>query len=1211
MRGNRLSIRLRAALEIFTVVLFATSSWVAAQETVLHSFGNGTDGQLPQAGLIFNPAGNLYGTTSGGGSGCNPNGCGTVFELTPATGGGWTEQVLYSFCSQPNCTDGSTPVAGLILDAAGNLYGTTLYGGSTDCPAGCGTVFELSPTGSGGWTETVLHSFTNNGADGYGSSAGLIFDPAGNLYGTTRGGGSGCNPNGCGTVFELTPATGGGWTEHVLYSFCSQPNCTDGSTPVAGLILDAVGNLYGTTFYGGTQYDGTVFELSPGKGGGWTETVLYNFCSQTNCPDGSNPSAGLTFDAVGNLYGTTVTGGDSGVPCGNFDCGTVFELTPATGGGWTEQVLYSFGAYPDGGQPSASLILDAAGNLYGTTFYGGTSDICGGGCGTVFELAPAGGAGWTEKVLYNFNWNGNGTDAANPSAGLIFDAAGNLYGTTYAGGNLNQCSGSGCGTVFELGKLVSTSTALTTSPNPSNLGQSVTMTATVTVENGSLPTGTVVFQSNGVNIGSAPLNNSGIAVLTYGGLPVGTDSLVAMYQGSTTLGGSTSNTVSQVVMPASSMTSVTSAPNPSISGQEVTITATVSPSGPPTPTGTVGFTSNGTPISGCTAVTLSSQTAVCMTSTLAVGTDTIVATYSGDSNYVGSSGTLSQIVKVATTTALTTAPNPSNVGQAVTMTAAVTAQNGSLPTGTVVLESDGVQIGSASLNNSGIAVLNYSGLSAGTDALTATYQGSATLAGSTSNTVSQVVRPVGSTTSVTGSPNPSTFGEEVTITATVGPSGPPAPAGTVGFTSNGTPISGCTAVTLSSQTAVCTTSTLAVGTDMIVATYSGDGNYTGSSGMLSQIVNPVPSAVQFVTLTPCRVVDTRKANGTFGGPAIGGNSSRRFPLSLSGNPCSIPSSAIAYSLNVTVLPQTTLGYLTIWPSGEGQPIVSTMNSPDGRIKANAAIVPAGMPSGSVSVYVTNTTNVLLDIDGYFVTPTQGSLQFYTLTPCRIVDTRNNQDGGTLLAGMERDYTIAGQCGIPSDAAAYSFNVTVLPAAGGLDYLTVWPKGESRPTVSTLNDKTGTVVANAAIVPAGSESATAFYAHSNNTNLLLDVDGYFAAPGAGGLSLYALTPCRVLDTRQKGGSFMGEKTVNVEGSVCGPPSSAEAYIFNATVVPPGRMPYLTLWPDGEGQPVVSTLNAFDGFITSNMAIVPTSNGFIDAYADGMTQLILDISGYFAP
>ncbi|MGO9305606.1 MAG: choice-of-anchor tandem repeat GloVer-containing protein [Candidatus Korobacteraceae bacterium] len=370
-----------------------------------------------------------------------------------------------------------------------------------------------------------------------------------------------------------------------------------------------------------------------------------------------------------------------------------------------------------------------------------------------------------------------------------------------------------------------------------------------------------------------------------------------------------------------------------------------------------------------------------------------------------------------------------------------------------------------------------------------------------------------------------------------------------------------------------------------------------------------PTPLQFIPVAPCRVVDTRQATGEFGGPPIQGNTSRSFPIPQN-TTCNIPSSAAAYSLNVTVVPYTTLGYLTIWPTGESQPVVSTMNSTDGRIKANAAVVPAGGNGGAVSVYVTDTTNVILDIDGYFTTPGSGTYQFYPLTPCRIVDTRNG-DGGMLQAGVERDYTIPPNCAVPSSATAYSFNVTVLPAAGGLDYLTVWPKGETQPVVSTLNDNTGTVVANAAIVPAGSENATAFYAHSNSTNLLVDVDGYFAAPGTGGLSLYPVAPCRVLDTRQSGGSFVGEKIVNVVGSTCAPPANAAAYIFNATVVPPGPMLFLTLWPDGEQQPTVSTLNAEDGFITSNMAIVPTNNGSIDAYAYALTQLILDISSYFAP
>ena len=370
-----------------------------------------------------------------------------------------------------------------------------------------------------------------------------------------------------------------------------------------------------------------------------------------------------------------------------------------------------------------------------------------------------------------------------------------------------------------------------------------------------------------------------------------------------------------------------------------------------------------------------------------------------------------------------------------------------------------------------------------------------------------------------------------------------------------------------------------------------------------------PSPAQFVAATPCRLVDTRNT----GGPIQGGMY-RTFPVPQLGG-CNIPAIATAYSLNVTVVPEGPLGYLTIWPAGATQPYVSTMNSPDGRTKANAAIVPAGA-NGAVNVYVTNTSNVILDIDGYFEAPTSQTYQFYTLPPCRIVDTRSG-NGGTLQAGQERDYTIPGNCGVPTTATAYSFNVTVIPAPGGLDYLTLWPKGENKPYVSTLNDYTGTVVANAAIVPAGTENATAFYPHDNNTDLLVDVNGYFAPAGTGGLSLYPLAPCRVLDTRTVGtgqpfqGVYNSPGGVDVLTSTCAPPIASKGFVFNATVVPSGQMPYLTLWPHGLTQPLVSTLNAYDGVITSNMAIVPTNDGSIDAYAQGLTQLILDISGYFAP
>jgi len=368
--------------------------------------------------------------------------------------------------------------------------------------------------------------------------------------------------------------------------------------------------------------------------------------------------------------------------------------------------------------------------------------------------------------------------------------------------------------------------------------------------------------------------------------------------------------------------------------------------------------------------------------------------------------------------------------------------------------------------------------------------------------------------------------------------------------------------------------------------------------------------IQFTPVTPCRLVDTRQTKDP-----IQGGTSQSYTLPQLGG-CNIPSSAAAYSLNVTVVPITTLGYLTIWPTGEAQPVVSTMNSPDGRVKANAAIVPAGT-NGAVSVYVTDTTNVILDIDGYFEPAGSGTYQFYPLTPCRLVDTRGTDGdlgGPRLAAQAQRSFPLLESSCIPAglNPLAYSLNFTVVPNPSGqqLGYLSVWPTGETQPVVSTLNNPTATVVANGAIVPAGTGGAVDVYAY-NTTDLLIDINGYFAAPGTGGFSMYPVAPCRVLDTRHSGGSFQGEKTVNVEGSACAPPANAAAYIFNATVVPPAPMLYLTLWPDGEKQPTVSTLNAADGFITSNMAIVPTTNGSIDAYAYALTQLILDISGYFAP
>ncbi len=367
------------------------------------------------------------------------------------------------------------------------------------------------------------------------------------------------------------------------------------------------------------------------------------------------------------------------------------------------------------------------------------------------------------------------------------------------------------------------------------------------------------------------------------------------------------------------------------------------------------------------------------------------------------------------------------------------------------------------------------------------------------------------------------------------------------------------------------------------------------------------TALEFVPITPCRVVDTRGPNGAFGGPFMSGNTQRDFALPQSPS-CNIPSNAAAYSLNVTVVPLThSLNYLTIWPTGVTQPVVSTMNSYDGRVKANAAIVPAGSSNGSVSVYVTDNTQVILDLNGYFIPATSSTLAFYPLTPCRVADTRNGQP---LQAGVPQDFHVTGTCSIPSSAQAYSLNFTAVPVNGQpLGYLTVWPKGQSQPNTSTLNAPTGAVTANAAIVQSGTSGEISAFAY-NQTDLIIDVNGYFAAPGsAGQLALYTLTPCRVLDTRPQ--AFQGSLTVKLVTSSCSVPPGAGAYVLNATAVPQGPLGYLTLWPDGQTQPVVSTLNAYDGAVTSNMAIVPTVNGSIDAYNSDNANLILDISSYLAP
>jgi len=373
---------------------------------------------------------------------------------------------------------------------------------------------------------------------------------------------------------------------------------------------------------------------------------------------------------------------------------------------------------------------------------------------------------------------------------------------------------------------------------------------------------------------------------------------------------------------------------------------------------------------------------------------------------------------------------------------------------------------------------------------------------------------------------------------------------------------------------------------------------------------PVP--LQFIPVTPCRVVDTRGPAGPFGGPELGAGTAVEFDLPQ--GVCNIPANAMAYSLNATVVPNGSLNYLTLWPSGTAQPNASTLNSLDGRVKANAAFTQAGI-NGGVDVFVSDASQVILDIDGYFMPAgTPSALSFYPVTPCRAVDTRGAADplGGPFISGgSSRDFPIlSSDCSLPANAQAYSFNVTAIPH-NTLNYLTAWPSDQTQPVVSTLNAPTGAITANAAVVPAASDGDISVYV-SDDADVVLDVNGYFAAPDTNGLSLYTGPPCRILDTRTNGGPIDGAVAITgIEDTGCAPPSTPQAFVMNATVVPVGTLGYLTLWPDGEDQPFVSTLNAYDGSITSNLAIVPTTNGVIDAFATDPTQLILDLSGYFAP
>jgi len=371
----------------------------------------GPDGADPRARLTMDAEGNFYGTTRVGGK----YGYGTVFKLAHK-GSAWILTPLYTFAGG---ADGAQPKNRVIFGPDRSLYGTTDRGGGGPCDSGCGTVFKLTPPATAcksavcSWTKTLIYQFMG-GSDGANPAHNdIIFDQAGNIYGTTLFGG----PGNLGTVYELMPVNGS-WMESVIHSFSGT---LDGFNPETGVTLDGAGNLYGTTYYGGTYDAGIVYQLTPSESG-WTENILYEF-GQDNDP-GTNPASGLIFDQSGNLYGATPTGGSGGG-------GSVFELTPSNGN-WTFNVLYALG---QGTGPYGTMIMDAAGNLYGTTYTIGAY-----GYGSVFKLAPSGG-GWAYTDLYDFT---GGSDGGYIWAGLVMDANDNLYGAASSGGAY------GNGVVFEV-----------------------------------------------------------------------------------------------------------------------------------------------------------------------------------------------------------------------------------------------------------------------------------------------------------------------------------------------------------------------------------------------------------------------------------------------------------------------------------------------------------------------------------------------------------------------------------------------------------------------------------------------------------------------------------------------------------------------------------------------------------------------------------------
>jgi uncharacterized repeat protein (TIGR03803 family) len=753
---------------------------------------NGSNGDDIASGLVQGSNGNFYGTTESGGAYNH----GSIFQMTPSG----TLTTLYSFCPAANCVDGAQPGSALVQGTDGNFYGTTDGGGVGASGSGGGTVFQMTPSG----VLTTLYTFCSQPscADGKSPYGGLVQGSNGNFYGTTFYGGAN-EFNSAGTVFTITPS--GSFTS--LYSFCAQANCVDGYGPFAGIIQGTDGNFHGTTFYGGVMGEGTVFSMTPAG----VVTTLYSFCSLANCTDGAGPYAGLVQGTDGNFYGTTFFGGANSE-------GSVFQMSPAG----AIKTLYSFCAAAnctDGQGPRAGVVQGADGNFYGTTTEGGESEFSG---GTLFKVTPTGAL----TTLYIFCSQPNCTDGDFPEGALVQGQDGNFYGSTADGGTNND------GTIFALnicsaGPKLCSSTAVSSTANPSFYAGSLSFTATVTPASGSgTPTGSVQFQDGSTVLGSSSLS-SGVATFTTAGLSVGQHSISAVYSGDSNFNSSTGS-LSQSIIQVSTSTAVTSNLNPAVYGQLVTFVATATTStGGGTPTGSMVFKDGATTLG---TVTMSGGSASFTTVyQLVAGTHAITATYSGDANCLTSVGSLTQQVNQATTSvALYSNLNPAFVNAAVTFTASVTGQYQGNPSGTVTFYSNGSALGAPVTLNAWQASLTTSFSAAGTYSITAVYSGDANDIGSTSSVVSEVADSAApTTTTVKSSGSPSKIGALVTFTAKI--------TSKLGIIPNGDSVSffdGSAQIGIAlviGGSAVFSTSALTVGTHLVTAQYGGDASYQPST----------------------------------------------------------------------------------------------------------------------------------------------------------------------------------------------------------------------------------------------------------------------------------------------------------------------------------------------------------------------------------------------